>query len=130
MPVVRRYNGFGGRRQDTTDRKVMGRSSAGSRHSAPRCLIHSSVRSYLTAGGAIAGAGVQKLGGAMVEGQTIATDSLITAGLTFLVALGAIAFLMKMVRHYSLLPFVIYRLLLGVVLLALIYSGVPLGAAG
>jgi undecaprenyl-diphosphatase len=86
--------------------------------------------SFLLGLPAIAGAGVQKLGGAVVEGQTIATDSIITAGLTFVVALGAIAFLMKMVRHYSLLPFVIYRLLLGIVLLALIYSGVPLGAAG
>jgi undecaprenyl-diphosphatase len=86
--------------------------------------------SFLLGIPAIAGAGVQKLGGAVVEGQTIATDSIITAGLTFVVALGAIAFLMKMVRHYSLLPFVIYRLLLGIVLLALIYSGVPLGAAG
>jgi undecaprenyl-diphosphatase len=86
--------------------------------------------SFLLGIPAIAGAGVQKLGGAVVEGQTIATDSIITAGLTFVVALGAIAFLMKMVRHYSLLPFVIYRLLLGIVLLALIYSGVPLGTAG
>jgi undecaprenyl pyrophosphate phosphatase UppP len=37
---------------------------------------------------------------------------------------------MKMVRHYTLLPFVIYRIALGVVLLALIYSGVQFGAAG
>jgi len=86
--------------------------------------------SFLLGIPAIAGAGVQKLGGAMVEGHTISADSLLTAALTFLVALAAIAVLMKMVRHYSLLPFVIYRLLLGAILLALIYAGVPLGAAG
>jgi len=85
--------------------------------------------SFLLGIPAIAGAGVQKLGGALVEGQTISMDSLLTAGLTFLVALAAIAFLMRMVRHYSLLPFVIYRWALGIILLALIYSGVPLVAA-
>jgi undecaprenyl pyrophosphate phosphatase UppP len=35
---------------------------------------------------------------------------------------------MKLVRHVSFLPFAIYRILLGVLLLGLIYSGIPLGA--
>jgi len=48
--------------------------------------------------------------------------------LTFFVALGTITVLMKLVRHVSFLPFAIYRVGLGVVLLALIYSGIPLGA--
>ena len=36
--------------------------------------------------------------------------------------------LMRMVRHVSFLPFAIYRVALGLVLLAMIYSGSPLGA--
>ena len=52
---------------------------------------------------------------------------LLTAVLTFFVALGTITVLMQLVRHMSFLPFAIYRVLLGVVLLALIYSGMPLG---
>ena len=48
--------------------------------------------------------------------------------LTFFVALGTITVLMKLVRHMSFLPFAVYRVLLGIVLLGLIYSGMPLGA--
>lgn len=43
--------------------------------------------------------------------------ALIVAGLSFLVALGAIAFLMKWLQRMSFLPFVVYRVLLGVALL-------------
>ena len=46
----------------------------------------------------------------------------------FVVALATIAFLMQLVRRMSFLPFVIYRIALGVILLALIFWGVPLGA--
>ena len=45
-----------------------------------------------------------------------------------MVALATIAFLMQLVRRMSFLPFVIYRIALGVILLALIFWGVPLGA--
>lgn len=77
---------------------------------------------------AIAGAGVLKLGDAMSSGEAISLDVLLTAVLTFFVALGTITVLMKLVRHVSFLPFAIYRILLGVLLLGLIYSGIPLGA--
>ena len=77
---------------------------------------------------AIAGAGVLKLGDAVASGEAITFGMLLTAVLTFFVALGTITVLMKLVRHMSFLPFAIYRVLLGVVLLALIYSGMPLGA--
>ena len=77
---------------------------------------------------AIAGAGVLKLGDAVSSGETISLDVMLTAVLTFFVALGTITILMKLVRHVSFLPFAIYRILLGVVLLGLIYSGIPLGA--
>ena len=76
---------------------------------------------------AIAGAGVLKLGDAVSSGETISLDVMLTAVLTFFVALGTITVLMKLVRHVSFLPFAIYRILLGAVLLGLIYSGIPLG---
>ena len=77
---------------------------------------------------AIAGAGVLKLGEAVSSGATITFGMLLTAVLTFFVALGTITVLMKLVRHVSFLPFAIYRVALGIVLLAVIYSGIPLGA--
>jgi undecaprenyl-diphosphatase len=77
---------------------------------------------------AIAGAGILKLGDAVASGESITFGMLLTAVLTFFVALGTITVLMKLVRHMSFLPFAVYRVILGVVLLALIYSGMPLGA--
>jgi undecaprenyl-diphosphatase len=77
---------------------------------------------------AIAGAGILKLGTAISTGQAITLPMLMTAALTFFVALGTIAVLMKMVRSISFLPFAIYRVALGVGLLGLIYWGVPLGS--
>jgi undecaprenyl-diphosphatase len=76
---------------------------------------------------AIAGAGILKLGDAVAEGHPITLQMLLTAVLTFFVALGTIAVLMKLIRHVSFLPFALYRVALGVFLLALIYWGVPLG---
>jgi undecaprenyl-diphosphatase len=77
---------------------------------------------------AIAGAGILKLGDAVANGEAITFSMLLTAALTFFVALGTITVLMKMVRVMSFLPFAVYRVGLGIVLLALIYSGMPLGA--
>lgn len=77
---------------------------------------------------AIAGAGVLKLGDAVASGESITFGMVLTAILTFFVALGTITVLMKLIRHMSFLPFAVYRVALGVVLLALIYSGMPLGA--
>lgn len=77
---------------------------------------------------AIAGAGILQLGDAVASGETITFGMLLTAALTFFVALGTITVLMKLVRHMSFLPFAVYRVLLGVLLLILIYSGMPLGA--
>jgi undecaprenyl-diphosphatase len=76
---------------------------------------------------AIAGAGVLKLGDAMAQGTPITWPMILTAILTFFVALGTIAFLMRIIRHVSFLPFAIYRVALGVLLLVLLYLGVPLG---
>jgi undecaprenyl-diphosphatase len=77
---------------------------------------------------AIAGAGILHLGEAVAAGESITFGMLLTAVLTFFVALGTITVLMRLVRFMSFLPFAIYRVGLGVVLLALIYSGIPLGA--
>jgi undecaprenyl-diphosphatase len=77
---------------------------------------------------AIAGAGMLKLGDAVSSGEVISLDVVLIAVLTFFVALGTITILMKLVRHVSFLPFALYRILLGGVLLGLIYSGIPLGA--
>ena len=56
---------------------------------------------------------------AVSEGQPITGDQYLTAVFTFLVALATIALLMKLVKVTSFLPFVIYRVALGIVLLAL-----------
>ena len=79
--------------------------------------------SFLLGIPAIAGAGVLVLGEAVAAGEAISTSALITGGLTFFTALGAIAFLMAVLRRYSLTGFVLYRLALGTVLLALAYGG-------
>lgn len=67
------------------------------------------------------GAGVLTLGDAAANGQTIGPDLLLCAGLTFLTGLGAIAFLMALVKRMSFLPYVIYRIILASFLFALIY---------
>ncbi len=79
--------------------------------------------SFLLGIPAIAGAGILVLGEAMTAGETISADALLTGVLTFFTALGAIAFLMALIRRMSFLPFVIYRLILGVFLLGMVYSG-------
>ncbi|MFN0194383.1 MAG: undecaprenyl-diphosphate phosphatase [Aestuariivirga sp.] len=84
--------------------------------------------SFLLGLPAIAGAGILKLGEAAANGHGITLEAIITAVLTFFVALGTITILMKLVKYMSFLPFAIYRVVLGVALLALIYSGMPLGA--
>jgi undecaprenyl-diphosphatase len=76
---------------------------------------------------AIAGAGILKLGDALASGTGITFTMVLTAVLTFFVALGTITVLMRLVRHVSFLPFAIYRVALGLMLLGLIYSGMPLG---
>lgn len=68
------------------------------------------------------------IGDALESGQPISGSVILTGLLTFFVAYATIAFLMRLLRHVSFLPFSIYRVILGGVLLALIYSGMPMGA--
>lgn len=83
--------------------------------------------SFLLGIPAIGTAGVFKLTEAAAQGITISFATILAAVLTFFVALGTITILMRLVKFMSFLPFAIYRVLLGAALLALIYSGVPLG---
>ena len=55
-------------------------------------------------------------------GETVAAT-----GIAFVVALGVIAFFMRWISKRSFLPFVIYRILLGVALLILLGTGVIAG---
>jgi undecaprenyl-diphosphatase len=79
--------------------------------------------SFLLSIPATAAAGVLIIGDAIEKRQPIGLDAVLTGGLTFLTALAAIAFLMAIIRRHSFLPFVIYRVLLGAVLLGLVYGG-------
>ncbi len=85
--------------------------------------------SFLLSIPANAAASIFIIGDALSAGEQITGSVILTGVLTFFVALGTITILMRMLRTVSFLPFVIYRVVLGVVLLALIYSGIPLGPA-
>ena len=79
--------------------------------------------SFLLGIPAIAGAGLFTTLDAMESGEGIPPDALIAGALTFFAALAAIAFLMALVKRMSFLPFVIYRMMLGGLLLTLAYTG-------
>ena len=52
-----------------------------------------------------------------------ARDGAIAAALAFVAAFGALAVMMRLLRRFSFTPYVIYRVILGVVLLGLAYGG-------
>ena len=78
--------------------------------------------SFLLGIPAIAAAGLLTVSEAYSAGEAISGDAWLAAALSFVASLGAIAFLMALVKRMSFLPFVIYRLALGVVLLYMAYS--------
>ena len=53
---------------------------------------------------------------------SVARDWLIAAGFAFLAALLALSFMMRLLRSVSFTPYVIYRVILGIVLLVYAYS--------
>jgi undecaprenyl-diphosphatase len=71
----------------------------------------------IVAAGAVAGRDLMRAGAPIITG-----DAGLAAGLAFVTALVSIAVLMRVLRHMSFMPFVIYRLFLGVVLLVLYYG--------
>ncbi len=77
--------------------------------------------SFLLGMPAIAGAGLLTGLEFVESGQGLPPGALLAAGFSFLASLAAIAFLMAMIKRMSFLPFVIYRLALGVVLLLWVY---------
>lgn len=78
--------------------------------------------SFLLGIPAIAGAGIFTVGDALSSGEKITLDAVYCAGLTFVAGLAAIAFLMAVLRRVSLLPFVLYRMVLGGFLLVMLYT--------
>jgi undecaprenyl-diphosphatase len=68
------------------------------------------------------------IGDALAAGESVSGAAILTGILTFFVSLMTIAILMRLLRTMSFLPFVIYRVLLGIGLMIAIYSGMPLGA--
>ena len=78
--------------------------------------------SFLLGTPAIAGAGLVTTLKAVEEGVGISNAELLGAGFSFLASFAAIAFLMAVVKRMSFLPFVVYRLGLGAILLWVAYS--------
>jgi undecaprenyl-diphosphatase len=66
------------------------------------------------------------IGSALKSGEHLTGDVLMCGLLTFFVSLGTIAFLMRILRTTSFLPFVVYRVLLGGALLGMLVSGTAL----
>ncbi len=76
----------------------------------------------------ILGAGVLKGWDLYQTGNvTVAADAFVAAGLAFITALVAIALMMAWLRRASFAPFVIYRIVLGVLVLGLAYGTLPIG---
>ncbi len=77
--------------------------------------------SFLLGSPAIAGAGILTFFEFYESGEKLPPDMLLAAVFSFLASIAAVAFLMAMVRRMSFLPFVIYRLVLGAILLGWVY---------
>ena len=82
---------------------------------------------FLLAVPAVFGSGVYELYHAIKEpGSAVFTglETAIATGIAFVVGLAVIAFLMQYLKRGSFLPFVIYRIVLGIVLIGLLSAGV------
>ncbi len=83
--------------------------------------------SFLLSIPANAAASILVIGDALKSGESISAPVMLTGILTFFVGLGTITLLMRLIRNYSFLPFVLYRVALGGIILGMIYSGVTFG---
>ena len=105
---------------------IPGTSRSGITMSAARALgferVEAARFSFLLGIPAIAAAGMLTIVEAYSAGEVISSDAWLAAGLSFVASLGAIAFLMALVKRMSFLPFVVYRLALGFVLLYMAYA--------
>ena len=92
------------------------RSLGFARHDAARISMLMSIPTIIASG-------VLMGGDAWARADTEALrDGAIAAVFSFFAALGALAFMMKLLRYVSFTPYVIYRLVLGVILLWVAYS--------
>ncbi len=82
--------------------------------------------SFLLSIPANAAASIFIIGNALKSGESISGPVILTGILTFFIGLGTITILMRLIRTNSFLPFVIYRVILGGVLLGMLYSGATL----
>ncbi len=108
---------------------VPGTSRSGITMTSARFLGYSRAESahfsLLLAIVAISGAGALSVSELIQTGNMeIGFDFLLAVVLSFITGLGAIILMMKWLERATFMPFVIYRLIMGVVLLGLIYGGV------
>ncbi|MEO1167446.1 MAG: undecaprenyl-diphosphate phosphatase [Pseudomonadota bacterium] len=100
---------------------IPGTSRSGVTMTAARFLGYKRVEaarfSFLLSIPAVAGAGVLIVPEIMEVGGELVTEALITGTLTFFAALATMHFLMRFLRKASMMIFVVYRVLLGIVLL-------------
>ena len=101
---------------------IPGTSRSGVTMTAARFLGYSRVEaarfSFLLSIPAVAGAGVLIIPDLMGASSDLLKEALITGVLTFLAALATMAFLMQFLRKASMMVFVIYRVAMGLALLA------------
>ncbi len=94
-----------------------GRMLGYDRESAARLAMLMSIPTILASGTVL---GIEVLATADVEA---ARDGAIAAAMAFVSALAALAFMMRLLRNVSFTPYVVYRVILGAILLWLGYSG-------
>lgn len=103
---------------------IPGTSRSGATMTAARALGYSRVESarfsFLLAIPAVAGAGVLAAFDLADATAQMQQDAIVTGILTFFTALATMIFLMNFLRRASMLVFVVYRVLLGIALLALL----------
>jgi undecaprenyl-diphosphatase len=102
---------------------IPGTSRSGVTMTAARVLGYERVEaarfSFLLSIPAVAGAGALIIPEIAEAGGELAWEALITGAMTFVAALATMAFLMRFLRKASMMVFVVYRVALGILLLAL-----------
>lgn len=93
-----------------------GRALGYDRHGAAKLSMLMSIPTILASGALL---GLEVIGEADAQA---AIDGAIAAALAFVAALGALALMMRLLRSVSFTPYVIYRVVLGVILLVYAYS--------
>ncbi|MHA6317959.1 undecaprenyl-diphosphate phosphatase [Altererythrobacter sp. CAU 1778] len=101
---------------------IPGTSRSGVTMTAARTLgfgrVEAARFSFLLSIPAVAGAGVLIVPDLMEAGSELVMEALITGGLTFIAAFATMAFLMNFLKRASMMVFVLYRIAMGVALLA------------